>query len=182
MKSLLLATAMILSAPIVIAQDCIDPTELAGQDGEREFTQSRHLNGVPRPLTSSGVVSFSDEEIIWSVTTPLTIVTRIAPEGMTQSIEGSNPEPIGAGGANNPLLSDSGLLDLIRGDLSQLDQRYDIVRADDDAGWSLDLTPKQDEMGEYVDRISISGCSAVDVISVFQSNADMISVAFQKDS
>lgn len=182
MKHVLTAILFAAAAPAGLAQTCLDPSDLAGQNGARDFTQTRELTGVPAPLRSSGHVAFSDEEIVWTVTSPLTIVTRVAPDGMTQSIEGGDPEPVGAGGADNPLLNDSGLLDLLRGDLSRLDERYDVVREADDAGWTLKLTPKLADMAEFVSGVTIKGCMAVDAIRVDQSNGDAIAVAFDDQS
>ena len=178
-RSLIVSACILIGAPLALAEECVEPSDLAGQDGERNFVQTRNLAGVPAPLTSSGHVSFSDQEIVWTVTSPLTIETRIAPAGMTQSIEGGDPEPVGAGGADNPLLSDSGLLELIRGDLSRLEERYDVVHEGPETGWSLTLTPKLAEMAQYVSGVSIKGCAAVDYIEVIQSNGDRISVAFK---
>ena len=180
LKLLSISTLIFFLSPLAVAQTCIEPSDLAGQDGERDFQQIRQLEGVPRPLISNGRVSFSSDEVIWTVTSPLAIVTHISANGMTQSIEGSAPEPVGAGGADNPLLDQSGLLDLLRGDLSQIDRLYDVEQQQNEASWALTMSPLNAEMAKYVDRVYVNGCDAVRGVSLHQANGDVISITFKE--
>jgi hypothetical protein len=165
-----------LAAPAMAA--CAKPEELALVRGEHAFAQTRTLKGVARPLVSSGTLETSADGVIWKVTKPIEIVTRIGPKGITQAIEGGPDEPLGAAGANNPFFSETGLIDLLRGDLSKLDTRYQVARSTRTSpeGWRLALTPKSASLTPYVASITIEGCTRVESVAVAQANGDMIRI------
>lgn len=177
MRSLVLIAGLSLALPAA-ADECVAPADMAQAQGVRAFEQVRTLDGVPRPLVSSGEVDLSPEKIVWRVTSPIEIATTISAGGMTQSINGGPETPVGASGAANPLLSDSGLVDLIKGDLSRVDELYDVVETASEKGWSLSLTPKADDMARFVAGVDVEGCTAVTAIIVRQTNGDQISVSF----
>ena len=157
---------------------CADPRALAQDLGERGFVQTRRLAGLDQPIVSSGRVTVREDEIVWAVLDPFEVVTRISGTGMTQAIEGGPEEPLDAGGASNVLLSESGLLDLLRGDLSRVDARYRVAEAATPTGWLLILEPVAEDMARHIDHIDVSGCARIGRLAVSQSNGDTITVVF----
>lgn len=159
--------------------DCASPQELVQVQGERSFEQTRLLAGVDMPLVSSGRVTIEADHILWTVTDPIEIVTKISESGMSQSIEGGPEETIGANTSSSLMISQSGLADLIRGDLSNMDSRYVVTELEAADGWSLHLAPADDTMAAYIDHVALEGCAAVTRIGLHQANGDVISVSFQ---
>ena len=161
-------------------QTCSDPMSVAQEIGTRNFIQERSLVGIDQSLVSSGRVDVSEDAIVWTVSDPIEISTTISPQGMTQSIEGGAAQPIGTIGASNPLLSQSGLLNLLKGDLTGIDANYDVAGLDNASGWGVSLTPKDQEMAEHVSEIDVQGCTKIEMIKVKQSNGDTIKVSFSQ--
>ncbi len=173
---LLVSFAIVLCAPAMA--ECVAPEKLALVRGEHAFTQTRTLKGVKRPLVSSGTLEAKADGVVWKVTKPIEIVTRITSTGVTQSIDGGPDEPIGAAGANNPFFSETGLVDLLRGDLSKLDARYKVDRSTRarPEGWKLALAPKSASVTPYISSIAIEGCTRVESVAVSQANGDMMRI------
>ncbi len=159
---------------------CSEPLSVAQETSTRTFTQERSLVGIEQSLVSSGRVEVSEDVIRWIVSDPIEISTVISSGGMTQSIEGGPAQPIGAAGASNPLLSESGLIKLLKGDLTNVEASYDVNELANEGGWGVSLVPKADEMAQHVSGIEVYGCTKIDIIKVNQSNGDTIKVSFSK--
>lgn len=177
MRALLLPLALVFAAPAF--GECVKPEQLAKLAGKQAFTQTRTLKGMSRPLKSTGEVEIAGEAAIWRVTAPVKVTTKLSPSGVTQSVDDGPEQPIGgAAGASNPFLTETGLLDLLKGDLSKMDQRYAVergVRAKPE-GWTLKLIPKSAQLSPYVAAVRIEGCKRVEAIAVDQANGDSIRI------
>jgi hypothetical protein len=167
----------LLTTPAAAAA-CVKPESLAKLSGEQGFTQTRTLKGVKRPLTTNGTLKPEADGVVWTVTDPIQIVTRITSKGVTQAIEGGKEEPVGPAGGANPFFTETGLVDLLRGDLSRLETRYAVQRSTrtKPQGWKLSLTPKAEAVKGYIATIAVEGCQRVESIAVKQANGDMIRV------
>jgi len=171
----------ILSAFLIAAAgagDCTPPVDLVSEPATRAFTQTRMIDGIDRPLVSSGDMALSADEIVWTVTDPIEIITRVTETEMTQAVAGGAPEPVGGAAAAGPILSDSGLIDLLKGDLSNVDARYDVAETESASGWTLTLAPKSAELADHILSIGVAGCEAVSLITLTQTNGDVVTVEF----
>lgn len=178
MRGLIIAGLVALSAGAASAQ-CVKPEQAAALTGKQAFTQTRTLKGLSKPLVSEGDVEAVGDSVIWRVAKPVSIVTKVSPKGITQSVEGGPDEPVGpAGGASNPFMTETGLGDLLRGDLSTMEQRYTVDRAKraKPEGWSLTMKPKAKSLSPYIASIVAEGCKRVESITVSQPNGDRIRI------
>jgi len=161
---------------------CHKPVEVAGFEGEQDFVQTRWFKGVSNPLISSGTITLSEDSVKWAVLEPVSIVTTVTEGGIVQSVEGGPPERVSGGQSSSPLLEQSGLFDLLKGDLSRVDQFYSVSAPEPvDNGWSISLVPSDAKMREFVDRITVKGCRRVSNIHVVQSSGDTLEIAFPVD-
>jgi hypothetical protein len=175
-SGLVSALAMVAVAPANAA--CAAPERIAALTGAHDFVQTRTLKGVARPLVSSGTVTPEKDGVLWTVTSPIKIVTHVSPAGITQSIEDAPPTPVGPAAGNNPFITETGLIDLLKGDLSKLDTRYEVKRSARarPEGWKLQLKPKGAALAPYISNIAVEGCQRVESIAVSQANGDMIRI------
>ncbi len=173
-----LGLAAALSAPALA--ECARPEAVAAPKGEQAFTQTRILKGLKRPVVSTGVVLVQGETVLWTVKEPIEIVTRITKSGVTQSVDGGAPEPLGPEGSDAVLVQ-SGLMDLLKGQLSALDTRYTVKRLarDKAEGWKLDMTPKAEQLKGWIAGLEVEGCTRIETVSIRQANGDIMNVALQ---
>lgn len=157
---------------------CASPEQVAALTGAHDFVQTRTLKGVARPLVSSGTVAPEAGGVVWTVTSPVKIVTHVGASGITQSIEDGPAQPVGPASGNNPFISETGLVDLLRGDLSKLETRYEVKRGarTGPEGWRLQLKPKAAALAPYISGIAVEGCQRVESIAVTQANGDAIRI------
>lgn len=163
-----------------IAQ-CSSPQSgaLAAPDAPRAFTQERQLTGVSRPIVSQGVVTAEADGVLWRVTTPIEIVTRIANDGVTQSIEGGPFEPV-AQSSGGDLATQLGFAALLRADFDALAQSYEITAPATEAGapWAMTLLPRDPQLARQISAIKVAGCTDVERVAVEQANGDKLLVDF----
>lgn len=175
-----IAAASCALAGTAMAQ-CADPLsgDLAPPREPQAFTQERHLKGVSRPILSRGVASIEDEAVIWRVTTPIEIVTRIDDDGVTQAIDGGPFEPV-AQAAGGDLSTQLGFAALLRVDVEALRLSYEVEAAPNEPGspWALKLTPRDTQLSQQIAAIRVEGCSVVDGVMVEQTNGDQLVVRF----
>ncbi len=160
--------------------ECAKPEAVAAPKGEQAFTQTRILKGLKRPIVSTGVVRVDGETVLWTVKEPIEIVTRITKAGVTQAVDGGAPEPLGPEGSDAVLVQ-SGLMDLLKGQLAALDTRYSVKRVarPKGEGWKLDMTPKGDQLKGWISGLEVEGCNRIETVSIRQANGDIMNVALQ---
>ena len=147
--------------------------------GKQNFVQTRQFKGVAKPLVSSGTIELESDSVVWTVTEPVGVVTTINKDGIFQSIEGSAPERISGSQSSVPLVDQSGLFDLLKGDLSRIDEYYVVTTgADTQSGWAIALTPRNADMKKFVDTIKVDGCNRVSEIRIEQSSGDTLAISF----
>ncbi len=182
MKRLLASASLAASglfAPAALAQ-C--PSPAAGgvtlPAEAQPFRQERHLKGASRPIVSSGVVSVEDGVVIWRVTTPIEIVTRIADDGVTQSVDGGPFEPVGET-AGAGFSSRIGFAALLRADMTALEASYAIKQqpALEDGAWSYQLSPRDTKLADQIAAIEVTGCETLHDVRVRQKNGDMTHIS-----
>lgn len=180
---ILVATACFLTAAPAFAE-CAKPEQVALIRGEHAFVQTRMLKGVKRPLAAEGVLKTEADTAVWTVKQPIEIVTRIGPEGVTQAVDGGPPEPVGPQGTGNPFFQDTGLVDLLRGDLSRVEEHYEVKRSvrTEPAGWTLALSPKSELLSKYIASVTVEGCQRVASITVVQSSGDTLRIDLKDPS
>lgn len=166
----------LMAAPAVA--ECAKPEAVAAPKGEQAFTQTRILKGLKRPIVSTGSVLVQGETVVWTVKEPIEIITRITKTGVTQSVDGGAPEPLGPEGSDAVLVQ-SGLMDLLKGQLSALDTRYSVKRAarTKGDGWKLDMTPKAEQLKGWIAGLEVEGCTRIETVSIRQANGDVMNVA-----
>ena len=157
------------------ASACTDPFDVAVAHGDLDFVQTRRLSGVRVPLVSRGRVTINAQSVDWRVTEPVEVLTHIGADGITQSVDGGAPEPVGAQGAS--FVTTTGLIDLLNGNFEALRANYDIAQSTGaNGGWSMRLTPLADSLAQYVASIDVRGCERVDSVEVHQANGDSMSI------
>lgn len=163
------------------AAQCPSPQSgaLSAPDAPRAFTQERQLSGVNRPIVSQGVATAEADGVLWRVTTPIEIVTRIANDGVTQSIEGGPFEPV-ARSSGGDLATQLGFAALVRADFDALAHSYEINVPETEAGapWAMTLTPRDPQLAEQISAIKVVGCNDVERVAVEQVNGDKLLVDF----
>lgn len=171
---MMLAGVFLPEAAVAANRACPPPSEIAVSDFSREFVQSRYLKGVSAPLVSKGTVSLKGERIEWHNRSPVDILTTFGPDGITQSVEGGDPEPVSTGGGAVPGVGGLPLASILRGNLSALDAYFEISTSmlAGDEPWVAVLNPLDSGLADILGTIEIGGCTEVERVTLRRATGD----------
>ena len=159
------------------AAKCADPFSTLQVQAISAFTQTRYFQGVSKPLVSQGLVKLSADRVQWHVKKPVDIVTVIAPDGVSQSIEGGPVQALGPRGGDS-FLADSGLRHVLSGDFTAARAGYKITNLPEapNGNWRLRLVPRAEPFARFVRHLDVEGCAGVAQIRVQQANGDWMDI------
>ncbi|WP_417514727.1 LolA-related protein [Minwuia sp.] len=136
-------------------------------EAPRSFSQKRHLPDLPNPLRSSGMMQADKERFVWQVCQPFDIRTVVAADGITQSVEGEEPQPLGPEMVQEVIRQIS-ISDIFRGDFDQLQSAFRLSRREGASGepWKVTMTPRAARLADIIAEIDVSGCQVVEQVSI----------------
>lgn len=164
------------------AATCPSPDQLKVADVARSFEEQRFLSGMKAPLESQGRLTIQGETIHWHMTEPFDVETILAPDGITQSVDGAPAEPVGPGGAQIGAAIAQAIGDLMQGQWSRLQALFEIAKPASDASgdWIVTLHPIDTNLQKILDRIEVQGCTDITEVRVGHPNGDREVIRFKE--
>lgn len=146
----------------VLAQRSKHIRELRG-----DFSQKKHLSGLPIPLLARGYYEYSENSgLRWVTQSPIESQLNITHEGIT-GVDNSN---------STRFIADI-FLAVIRGDLSQLEQYFTVASRGDSAHWTLRLTPSVSVLSDHLSYINVSGAEFTEQLTIMDANGDSTEIS-----
>jgi hypothetical protein len=142
------------------------------------FVQRRQINGLPRPLVSSGDFLLArDAGIVWRTRTPFESTLVLAPDGMTLRSGGVEQHVTVA---EQPALQAAlGMLfAMFAMDLGRLDAGFALFGQSQGATWRVGLRPRGDGLSQVFTSAVISGSAQVDRIELSTAAGDTTTIEF----
>lgn len=75
---------ILIFAPAILAAEPNALQHFTPMQGKLTFTQTKHIQGLPVPLQSSGYIELEGEDLLWHTTKPLDSKLLINPAGVSQ--------------------------------------------------------------------------------------------------
>ncbi|WP_323857699.1 LolA family protein [Xenorhabdus doucetiae] len=144
------------------------------------FTQVRQIQGMPKPLSSSGEMLVSQHKGLWwhqQKPFPLTLV--LDDNRMAQAMAGQTPQVITAD--SNPQLFQFNHLmrALFQADRAVLEENFNIEFNDlGQEKWRLVLTPKTSPLDKLFTAITLNGQANLEAILLTDRQGDRTELAF----
>jgi hypothetical protein len=145
-----------------------------------DFTQTRTLAALSRPLKSSGtVVVARDKGVIWQIRKPLSIGFVITPKGMLQIGPDGKPGPRAPQDAS-PVLAQIGrtFQSLFQGQWEALDGYFTVRAEGRPERWKITLSPKQ-QTAAFLKGIQVSGGRFIERVHVDEPGGDAMDIQFE---
>jgi len=140
------------------------------------FKQNKRIAQLPLPLLSQGRFHYTKATgLIWSLQTPIEkkIIIDAQPNAELMSLAGIDaPQAIQKGG-NSARLTSEIFLGVLAGELTQLEQYFEITSAGDLTHWSILLTPRNASIAGYISNIKIDGAETTESIEIYEGNGDV---------
>lgn len=163
----LFAVAFLAASP-AFASECPAVTDIAFDGAARGFTQTRTLPSLPNPILSIGVLQASEDTFVWQICEPFDIRTEIDGNGIRQSVEGGPETSPGPAFVQDTIRKIS-IADIFRGRFDELETTFKVHTAENtknNADWRVTLVPYDQTIGAVIDHIRVTGCQAIDAVSI----------------
>lgn len=140
---------------------------------EVSYTEKKYSSLLTEPVVSSGTLSYQRPDTVEkNMLSPRKESFRIAGNALIVARKGSEKSyPL----SSQPLLAAfaASLRGVLGGDAELLRQHYRLTLEGDEQQWRLELTPIEEEITRYVERIAVSGHAGhIEQIEVRERNGD----------
>ncbi len=145
-----------------------------------EFTQTRHLAALSRPLKTTGrMVLSKDHGVIWQVRKPLNLTYVVGPKGMMEV--GPDGKAKRRSAQDVPVVAQMGRIiqALLQGRWSALDD-YFTLRGEGTADrWKIALVPKA-QTAAFLKGVQVNGGRFIERIHVDEASGDGMDLLFER--
>jgi hypothetical protein len=142
------------------------------------FTQTRKIELLSRPLESSGNFILSDLGLYWQQTQPFTSVLIADGERLLQRLEDGPATSVGV--ADNPMVVPFSriFLSIFEGSEEELRSNFEISFASDGDDWAMSLKPVTYPLSEAIETINLQGREYIDGIAIINRASDEMTIRF----
>ncbi|MGB8666033.1 MAG: outer membrane lipoprotein carrier protein LolA [Serratia inhibens] len=145
-----------------------------------EFEQQRSINGMEKPLKSSGELLISQQKgLWWEQRKPFPLTLLLDDKRMVQTMVGQPPQVVTAD--NNPQMFQFNhlLTALFHADSQALEQNFALQFSDlGHNKWRLVLTPKTTPLDRLFKRITLNGEQFLETIDIDDMQSDATHIRF----
>lgn len=146
-----------------------------------EFTQQKTVQGMSRPLRSSGQFTYAKTHgLLWTTTQPFMSRLVVTPTAIGEIDD--QGQLMLKQTADNPQMAAfmQMFMALVGGDVSQLLDFF-VITGDIQANvWQLQLTPKTDELGQFITSAQLQGNEFLQRIQINEANGDQTVIDYQQ--
>ena len=145
-----------------------------------EFTQTRHLAALSRPLRSSGSMTMArDRGVLWQLRKPLCLGFVITPRGFREV--GGDGRLLPKKGQEAPVLARMGqvLQSLLQGKWSVLEESFTVRAEGRPEKWKISLAPKP-QAAAFLKGIQVAGGRFMETVQVQEPGGDDLQITFER--
>ncbi len=140
-----------------------------------QFTHSRYLREIPRPLIATGEFIFvRDLGVYWHTLAPFDSVVVLTREGLVQSDEGGPPQRIAAGEQPAVRLLANIFMALFTLDVAGLRRDFDLYGGEYEHRWMLGLKPRSKAIAGVFREATVAGAEDVGQVVLTDAKGDRI--------
>ena len=148
-----------------------------------DFTQSKQISGLKRPLQTSGQFVFARQYgVLWQIEQPYKVSYVLSEDKVVEiAADGSRKERLAK---DLPGLAQVGRVfrAMLGANTTALREYFDIQAKGDAANWSLALTPRQAQMAQFIEQLDINGGAFVGAIRIQEKGGDATQIKFRNSS
>lgn len=143
------------------------------------FEQLKYLNGFPKPLKTHGIFTFwADHGIVWETQKPFASKIVLTPSRL-ESINNYQHQTFST--ENNPHLAliNHLLIDLMQGDIKEIEKYFDIAVSGKANQWTMSLIPMDQNIKVIFEKITIKGAKGVQQLVFYAPNGDKTEISLR---
>ncbi len=138
---------------------------------QANFEQSKNIAALSSPLRTKGGIWMSESnQLVWQVTFPIKSTLVIGDKGFTQY----DSNDMQTQQSNNDYTLELSLmfLNITKGDLKELQEKFNIHCDCLNSDWTLTLLPKENALKNILEEIKIHGSKKMERFSYKEQNGD----------
>jgi hypothetical protein len=140
-----------------------------------EFEQEKVLGRLGRSLKSGGnFIIAADMGMVWETTRPFPSTLALGKDYLVQSRPGGQKTTLSAQGNETFLRFAEVISAVFSGNAQGLLDNFEVYYAGGETAWELGLSPLDRAIGSFAARITMSGDSAIRLITISEQNGDVI--------
>ncbi len=144
-----------------------------------DFTQSKTLQALTRPLVSRGRIVFvGGKGVLWQVLEPFPARVLVKKETLTRWNDDGAPQTVNYG--QNPIFGalSQVFFSVFTGRIEGLNDRFAVESSLTPARWTLTLVPRTPELGTIIAGVQVSGGAFVDQLVIAEKRGDRTIISF----
>ncbi len=135
------------------------------------FTQERHLNGIPKPIKSTGeMILWDGKGLVWTTTSPFPNSILICKKGL-YNIENKIKNLMVKAGGNSAMFDVMADIFNIKSDKEINGFNIENLPSSSD-NWQIRLTPQHEQARNFIKSITICGNVQITHITILRPNSD----------
>ena len=155
----------------------VEKTLMQNSHVHGNFTQSRQMQGLDKPLLSSGTFELSASGgLIWQQTKPFASTLTVTRETLTQQIMDNPPTVITK--AQQPIVFSftQVFMSVLQGNTQAVEQYFNLGFSGDSQAWQLVLTPKGSPLDKAIESITLKGAKTIEFIEVKDAQGNVMDI------
>lgn len=138
-----------------------------------QFTHTRYLREIPRPLIATGEFTFvRDLGVYWHTRQPFDSVVILTEAGIVQADEGGAPARIAAGEQPAVRLVAKIFMALFTLDVASLRRDFDLYGGQHDDRWAIGLKPRTKAIAGVFSQATVTGAADVEQVVLTDARGD----------
>jgi hypothetical protein len=138
-----------------------------------QFTHSRFLSEIPRPLVANGEFTFvRDLGVYWHTRQPFDSIVVLTREGLVQSDEGGPAQSIAAREQPAVRLIANIFMALFTLDVSSLRRDFDLYSGKQEERWIIGLKPRNKAIVGVFSQATVAGAEDVEQVVLTDAKGD----------
>ena len=144
-----------------------------------DFTQSKSLRALTRPLVSRGRLVFvAGKGVLWQVTEPFATQVLVKSDALIKWDDNGVPHQVNFG--QTPIFHalSQVFLAAFAGDIDRLQEPFKLQTNSNQSNWQLTLTPRDPNFSAIITSIKVSGDRFVNEILIAEERGDNTHIRF----
>ncbi|UTA48724.1 outer membrane lipoprotein carrier protein LolA [Simiduia sp. 21SJ11W-1] len=146
---------------------------------EGEFTQVKHIAGLPLPLHSEGRFAIVQSVLRWQTRTPFASELRITPTEVSHWEEGIQVWQADAQAQPMVATLAQVMLSLVAGDVDAMAHLFRVKNVSEPAPgcWQLALQPVDALLAAHITQVHVNGCATVTGLAFTEASGDRTEIS-----
>ena len=144
-----------------------------------DFVQERSLQGMKKPIVSSGSLIVSTEKgLYWSQVSPFNLTMILTKNKLLQQVENGKPEILTAKNSPQIFQFNQLLSSLFSMNVQEIKAYFDVSMNEKNGQWTLVLDPKKEPINKIFKQIVLKGKNFINEVELLDQQGDSTLIQF----